>query len=281
MNIVKLSPGNIGDYEKLSSCDFAENIGRICYRGLIAYDDTKALGILVWKLVSLEKGQLGEEIVMFDADTEDAARMLLVAHEHQALDEDITHSFIEMDEIPDFIKNLLEKEGFIFRKAESRDILVSIKEIGAAKIPEIEIPSEVVSLRSLSEGGYWNAVSLCVYHHKMGLVEDLEYLDMDFFEPDLSCCKCTEKWITGVFLFHQNPSGIIMPELFFGGKHYKKVLPYLMLYARNAALKKYDDETKILIRRHNDLTKELTSYLFPKKRGREVIVGERDINRFL
>lgn len=47
MNIVKLSAKNLGDYEKLSSSDIAENIGRSCYRGLIAYDDAKALGAIV------------------------------------------------------------------------------------------------------------------------------------------------------------------------------------------------------------------------------------------
>lgn len=218
---------------------------------------------------------------MFDAATKDVAQMLMEAHELQILDEKIRHSFIEMDEIPDFIKKILEKEGFVFKKTESRDIFVSMKEVRNAKIPDIEITSDVVNLRSLSEGGYWNAVSLCVYHHKFGLVEDLEHLDIDWFDPDISCCKYSEKWITGLFLFHRCPSGVIMPALFFGGKHYKKVLPYLMFYARNAALKKYDDSTAIIIRRHNDLTKELTAYLFPKKKGREVFVGEREIKELI
>ncbi len=278
MNIVKISAKTGADYEPLASSDMFENLERRCYRGLIAYDnEEKAQGALIWKLVSQKHGETGEEIAFFKTESQEAARQLWDTHEVQIRREGVTSSFIEMEEMPKDIKDILSNAGFKLARTESRDLLLTMKEVRDAKIPGVSLTSDITSLKNLSEGGYWNATSLCVYHDMLGLVEDLEDLGMEWFDPDVSCCKFSDKWITGMFLLHQRPSGTLMPVLLFSGSQSKKILPQLLLFARNAALEKYDDCTKIIIRRHTTLTRELSSYLFPRKKGKLTVVGERKL----
>ena len=52
-------------------------------------------------------------------------------------------------------------------------------------------------------------------------------------------------------------------------------LIYMIRYAINMAVEKYPEDTRVVLRRHNEMTRALVEKLFPGKKGETVLAGER------
>ena len=62
------------------------------------------------------------------------------------------------------------------------------------------------------------------------------------------------------------------------GPDYQKNLSLMMVYSARKILELYNDDTKIVIRRHNDMVKKLTDKLFAGNKGDTVLCGSRKEN---
>ena len=276
MEIVEITSGNIGDYLPLSKSDVSENVGRLCYKGLMALCDDKAVGAIFWKYLNKAATGISEEIVFFDADKEEYAAALLKVHDIKTKDDGVVFACFEMDDIPDNVLEPLKDAGFTITVRESRDIIYTVGDLENIKLPDSDISADVVDLKDISDGGYWYGTSLSLYNHITGLMNDLDTIDRSFFDEDISCCIRTGKWITGMFLIHRLPCQSLIPCLlsFHGDEHTKNLICMIRHAVMNVA-GKYPKDTKFIIRRHSEATVKITNRLFPGKKGRNINFGGR------
>ena len=278
MKIKILGESNINDYEPLAVSDEAENTGRPCYRGYVAYDaDDKAVGAMM----ILKKGDEGSaqenEISFFEAMDGESARALLGRSGIDGFPEETIRIFLEATGLTDDEKSALKSAEFRVSDGESRDLRVAVKELKLAKIPRKKVPVYIKPLKDLDDDEFWGGVTYCMYHEKKGILEDLDALPKGYFDPDLSCCVCTDYSIEGMLLVHRTPSGMIIPQLFFcGGREQQKNLFYMMRYAIDTAVRIYPEDTMVILRRHNESSRKLGTYLFPDKKGDRVTVAVRE-----
>ena len=81
-------------------------------------------------------------------------------------------------------------------------------------------------------------------------------------------------------MVHKTESGVLVVELLFAFSiDATKDLVELIKFAVRAAVEKYPPETKVLLRRHNDLVRALVEKLFPGRTGEKAIQGEREERR--
>ena len=61
-----------------------------------------------------------------------------------------------------------------------------------------------------------SAIRNCIFNNQKGLLEDLGYLTMGWFDIEVSACTIMDGEVKGLFLVRVTPSGIITPVLLFG-----------------------------------------------------------------
>ena len=279
MEIKEINHANLSDHEELASSDEAENIGRTCCRGLMAYDMFESKGAIVWTTMNAETDNAGEEIGFLQASDEYAAAELIEEHDAVVRSEGIAYSFLEEKDMPEGIRSALESAGFRVVNTESRDICTDVGSLDGIKVPRTRLPDYVMSIGRLTEIELWNGLTLCLYDGRKGLVEDLDQMTEEWFDPDISSCIKADGKVEGMLLVHRSPSGTLMPVLFYcRGRDQNKNLMYMLRFSINAARKKYDADTKVVLRRHDDATTNLISYLFPDAKGESVYRGERRLD---
>ena len=115
-----------------------------------------------------------------------------------------------------------------------------------------------------------------MFNGKKGLLEDLAYLPMNWFDGRVSACAISGDKAPGLFLIRRTPSGILIPVLYFAyGSDSKKYLLYMLQYAIQTALQCYPPETPVMILRRTSSIKALSANLFPGHKGDEVFSGIR------
>lgn len=276
MEIVKLTQKNLGEYEGFPLSDEAENVGRKCYLGLMAIDDDRAVGVILWKYHFRGGKKAEDEVVFFDAKGRDYAQALLKVHDKKIKEDGIRRTYFEMDRVSDEVRSALEEAGFALAEKKSRDIIFELGDRECDKIIKNDDASAPVALKDISDSDFWNGTTYCLYNNISGLMEDLDTIGRDFFDADTSCCIRTDGFINGLFLIHALPSGSLLPVLlFYSGKDQQKNLLRMIRFSLSAARKKYPENTGVILRRHNDLTYKLTEFIFPGREEKSVIYGER------
>ncbi len=71
------------------------------------------------------------------------------------------------------------------------------------------------SLSEITHRQFKAGIMTCVIHDRYGLLEDLPFLPMTRFDPDLSCCIETDGSVNGFLLVHKITRGPFRVELFF------------------------------------------------------------------
>lgn len=276
MEIKDINHANLNDYEPLVNSDESENIGRTCCHGMMAYDLFEPRGAMVWTQMNIDSDDPSEEIGFFDVLDEEAAADLMEEHDSAIESDGIRRSFMEAADMPDSIRHAMEEAGFKVSSAESRDIIIDVGWLDNIKVPKSRVPDYITGIDCLSEMELWNGLTLCLYNGRKGLVEDLDLMTEEWFEADISSCVRADGNVEGLLLIHRTLSGVLMPVLFYcDGRNQNKNLMYMLRFSINAIKKKYSRDTRILLRRHNEATIRLISYLFPDARGETVYRCER------
>ena len=276
MGFERITPENLEVYRDLIPEDVAENIGRPCYRGISLGGDEPDTA-LIWELQDADEDreETSSEIVWLCAPGTEEGRELFRAYREAAEEERGTQTFFELpgDDLP---AGLLADEGFSPEQKEGRDVTVSVGELGELLLAKGRVPSYILNLGELMVRQYRRGIMDALFHQKKGIMEDLAYLPMDFFEPDISSALMTDGKISGFLLVHVLPSGKLLLSLLCGfGPDTRVDLAMMIRRSIQAAVQKYPADTRVILRRHNDASMRLASMFFPDKKGETVTTGTR------
>ncbi len=270
---------NVDEYEEFIGGNVAENISREYYNGVVSSDENdEAKGAIVWQLCNVDSLEnMKSELTFFDAADEDTAEELLDEYKERISDEEIEKTYFELSGLSESVLNVLREYGFKIEEREGRDIYVKLGNITSNKIfmPRKK-PKSIISVTELESLRFRQGITNCLFNGVPGLYDDLVFLPKDWYEEDISCAYIEDDMVTGFFLIHQLSDGSLMPVLLFGSGVDSQINILDMLrYSALVASQKYDDSTVLVIRRHDERTRKLSSYLFPEAKGKIVNVGER------
>lgn len=137
---------------------------------------------------------------------------------------------------------------------------------------------DIIPLCEISPREYKQGIMACVFNGRYRLLDDLPFLSMTRFEPDISCCVFLDDKVQGFLLVHETTEGTLIPELFFALEPDANLHLLQMLHFSVQAVIEYKDaEAKVIVKRHNDATKKLSARLFPGKKGDTVICCEKSL----
>ena len=278
MEISNITDENIEEYSDLISADVAENIGRKYFRARAVTDGgDKVSGVMVWEYRNISDEKDAEaELSWLSMKNVESGRELFSAFRKDAVEEAVAKTYFEKKDSEDGLSDILSKLKFKTAKQESRDIYITVGELAENKVAAKKAPSYIKSLSEVSYREFRQGIIGCLYNGKKGMVEDLSTLSMDWYEPEISCVVKTDDELTGFFLIHKLPSGVLMPLLYYaGGPNFRIDLLDMMRYAIRKAAADYPADTKVLIRRHNNAVHALSDKLFPGIKGEEILFGER------
>lgn len=278
MEIIELDADNIEDYEDYIDQDIAENIGREFYRGIVATEDGfSPSGAMVWEYKNMEEdGDTNAEIFFVNSDSEEAIEALLQEFDGQTAGEDVAKSYFEAPGLSDDATRSFSEDGFDVKQVEGRDLIVTVSDLKMLADKARKLPDSVLGLDRVLEVDFMQGMINCSFHGRKGLLEDLNYIEKDWFDETTSCCSVHDGKITGMLLIHAFPSGKLMPVLMSAtGPEGKKDILHMVLFAAKNAVEKYDGDTKVIIRRHDQNVTALSAKLFSEQRGEAVVRGNR------
>ncbi len=278
--------GRISDIENITSeCEdligqnVAENMEREYYSGLTYGEEDDLQGAIVWRLDNVDSyDSLGSELVFFNARDDETAKELLDSYKEKAREEEIKKTFFELSDIPEEIINVFKENGFKVEKREGMDIYVKLSAITSNKLfmPK-KRPRSILSLAELKNLNFRQGIANCLFNGASGINDDLALLPKEWYDEDISCAYMEDDRVIGFFLLHVLPDGCIMPVLLFGtGVDSNKNIFDMLRFSTLAASEKYDGSTTLIIRRHDEKSRKLSAYIFPKAKGDIVDAGERE-----
>ena len=278
MELIDLTIEIAEEFSAFINEDMAENLGREFFYGIgVLDDDGSTRGAMIYELLNVEdQDNLKSRIYAFGGDGKDIKDMLMKEYESIIKAEGVVESFYESDD--ESLAKALKDRGFSKETSESLDIIVTIKDIKKviSKLNLNNIPDNILLLSDVFVHQYREFANKCVDNGKYGLLEDLEFLSMDWFEENISSCLVVEDKVNGAFLIKKAPSNTLYALLYVAfGVENQKDLAFLMARTANRIVEDYPKDTKIVIRRHNDSVKKLTDSIFPGMKGEQVYVGQR------
>ena len=279
MEIKRLNEDNVEDYEEILDPDVSESIGRDFYRGVVALDpDMEAVGAMIWEYKNMEEEKDTDvEICLIRAEEEDAARQMLEEYDEQTEACEVRRSYFEVADLPEAVRQVFTEAGFTLTDREGNDLRLTISDMKPISALKKKVAGNIVGLSDISELQFMQGVTTCLFNGRKGLVEDLEFMEKDWFEEDVSSCAITDGKISGMLLVHRFPSGTLMPVLLAAtGPDSKIDLINMIVYAARKAAECYPNENSVVIRRHNKTVQALSAKLFAKKTGEQVIYGCRE-----
>ncbi len=279
MEIRKITDDNIDEYEDFIDEDVAQSIGREFYRSIAIHEDSddEPVAAVVWELKNFEEDtDTTSEIEWLYVKDSKVGEMLMEEYDNENSEDEVTDSFFEFASMDKNAASILENSGFEITKGESRDIVVTVEELGDLPIAKKKTPPYITSINDLMVRQFRKGITNCLFHGRKGILEDLAFLPMSWYDPDVSCCVQTDEKVNGFLLVHKRASGALVVDLLFALEPDAKAnLLSMIRYSINAAIDKYPPETEVILRRHNDMTTALIQKLFPNKKGAEVSKGEK------
>ncbi len=279
METVRITEDNIDEYEDIIDPDVAENIGREYFRGIAVHKDVDEdpEAVLVWEYKNLEESRDTEaEITWCKVSNEQSGQKLLEEYTAEAAESEVVKSFYELPAGDEDARKCLTEAGFNETEKEGRDIMVTVEELSELSFVKKRIPPYVTAISELMVRQFRKGITNCVFSGRRGLLEDLEFLPMSWYDEDVSCCVQTDGKVNGFLLVNKTASGNLVIDFLFARDPDARInLVYMIRFAVNAASEKYPPETKVILRRHNEETWALVDKLFPNKKGINVCYGER------
>ncbi len=204
---------------------------------------------------------------------EDDGKELFSEYGNELKDLGVVSSFLETDPKQ---KKALTAAGFSTEERESEGIFITVGELAKLRLASKKTPDFVVGLKELGERQFKRGIGNCMINNRKGLLEDMAFLPMEWFEQDVSSAVLTDGRVSGLLLVHQLPSKRLMVDLLFSSSGDSRLdIPRMMSRSIQAAVEKYPKDTPVILKRHNKTVHALTDKLFPDKKGESVLYGER------
>ncbi len=280
MKAFEISEDNLEEFEDLLGEDRIEDMDRMFYRGYGTRDaDGNINGAMIYEVKGLDDDDkdTSSQILFIKAEDEEAYAGLHEIYKEDGVKEDeITDTFYEFED--EGMASSCEKEGFTKGSKESDIVRITLSD--ASKFDFInkfkKIPDYIVSLSELSVSQFRAAIKNCEFNGQHGILEDLSYLPMGWFDGDLSSCTITDGEVNGVFLIRRTPSGVIIPVLLFAtGTDSVKNLALMITHSVKEAEELFDPDITIEIHRTRKASAALIKKLIPDIKGEVAFFGER------
>ncbi len=282
MEIIEMEQGSMERTDAFVPPDVAENIGRLWFRGLIADNEEgdEPCGGIVWQYRDAEDEEKDTraEIVWAAGKNREILEGLIASYDEQSASESTTYTEFEMPltvRTP-MLKDAFSENGFEIKKTESQDVYVTVEDLRKLKFKKKKPPFYIKTLGELNYRQFRNGIIDYLFQGRSGLLDDLAWLSIDWFEPEVSSCVVLDDKVKGFLLVHRTTTGILNVEVMFSiDIDPKRTVLELVRTSIWAAINKYPPETKIRLRRHNNSVHELVKKLFPDKKGDDVMAGSR------
>ncbi len=276
---VRITMDNLEDYSDILPPDIYHDMPRPFYRGLAAVDAGETKAAMVWEYKNVEEDVDTESMILWYFCSDEAmGDELIQEYTNEIKQEDVQRSYFEFKELSDMERSVLEKNGFSIKNEESEEVEVHMENVVKAPFAAKKAAPYVKALDVLSEKQFKRGVTNCLFHNRKGVLEDMAFLPMSWYDQNLSCCVIGDNKVIGLCLFHRSPSGVIHADLLFSmGSEYQLDILNMIRYAVHAGVAKYPKNTPVIIRRHNAEIHGLVSKLFPDLSGDIVVHGERRV----
>ena len=280
MEVLEISEDNVEELIPLMGEDLAEDIFREFYRGYGAFDeDGNPVGVYIYELLGADNDEedVRSMLRFIRDDSSEAFGPMDEAYREDGVDEEeIVSTLYQFED--ETIAKALEAQGFSRQEGESILLTLQLKDLQDMEIltKVKKIPDYIVGLSEVSVRQYRAAVKNCLFNGVKGIMEDLGYLSMDWFDMEVSSCTITDGEVSGLFLVRAAPSGTISPMLLFAeGTDSVKNLALMIARSVWKAQVKYPPETGIRIYRTRKQSAALTNRLLPDIKGNRAFSGKR------
>ncbi|MBR3525160.1 MAG: GNAT family N-acetyltransferase [Lachnospiraceae bacterium] len=268
---IRITADNLEEYDGVLPKDALQDIPRPWHRALVAQNGKKT-SYLVYELKDMEDEKEGRSEICW-LKLEDDGKELFSEYGNELKDLGVVSSFLETDPKQ---KKALTAAGFSTEERESEGIFITVGELAKLPLASKKTPDFVVGLKELGERQFKRGIGNCMINNRKGLLEDMAFLPMEWFEQDVSSAVLTDGRVSGLLLVHQLPSKRLMVDLLFSSSGDSRLdIPRMMSRSIQAAVEKYPKDTPVILKRHNKTVHALTDKLFPDKKGESVLYGER------
>ncbi len=287
MPVIQITQEIALNYADMIPEELSDDLGREYFRGLVAENDGdgRTEAAMIWEMKKLEEPDVPSEaeILWFWVDDETGGVELLREFELSIQNYNIDVTSFELESLEPVEKAVLTRSGFEIRKAESRDICVTVEEM--ASLPffhrETKPVDYIKSLADVTASQFKAGIMDSVFHGRYGLTDDLPFLPMARYDPDISSCTFTDDRVNGLLLVHRTVTGMFIVELLFAMEPDANInLLKMIRFSVDMAKALCDTEDRVILRRHNKAAEALVHKLFPDKKGAVVIKGEKQ-NEYL
>ncbi|MBQ8945849.1 MAG: hypothetical protein IJ058_03450 [Lachnospiraceae bacterium] len=278
METVEISDSNLDNFLQILGEDLTDDLKRIYYRGIgVTDNDGNAIGALVCELVNSDSDDdKSSRIGFLKSGSKEIFDALHGYYQNNTVaEEEISDSCFELTDAAE--TKALSGVGFSCEKKESETVVITLGELADSKLAKVKkTPSHIGSIESLSILQYRDTVKQILFMGHNGVMEDIAYLPMNWFDGRVSSCVISGDLVTGLFLIRRTPSGVLIPALYSAfGLDSKKNLLYMLEYSLQKALQEYPSDTRVMIMRKNAYIRALTDKLIPGQQGIEVFCGTR------
>ena len=273
--LVRICEDNLESFESILPIDALYNLPRPYFRGLATGSDEDS-SYIVYEYKDLDNEiDNKSQIIWMNIRDEDAGASLISEYTHEIGDHDITETYLET--APDDIKKkVLSDADFKISERESDYVSATLDEFLDTPFARGRAPEYVIGLGEVGERQFKRGVGNCLLNNKKGVVEDLAYLPMEWFDGDVSTCVITDDKVSGMLLLHQLPSRRLFVDLLFSASGDSQMdIINMIRRSIQAAAKKYPHDTPVVLYRHNKMVKGLVSRMFPGKTADTVLSGKR------
>ena len=264
MSVHKINSKNIDKYSKILPKLAHENVVRSCYRG-VASEGNEGIAILIWELVNEPK--TGEEradvryIVNKDMDAFDEVFNYFLNY---AKTHSLTVKFEVRGTVSKVTKGYLKEKGFPLTRGEGKDVTISVGDlVNVTSKYRRDIPEYIKSIGELNLGELGRVLRKCLYCGAVGIVYDLETINISYFERRVSCCLYSEGEVLGAFMFHKNAENELEICILACFSDDPADILYMLCYSGMVADRCYPADTRIVIRRNTTAMRGLVEKLFP------------------
>lgn len=280
MKVYEISEDNLEEFSSYIGADLADDMKRSFYRGFGAKEeDGSVKGVLVYELhgVDNDDEDMKSSIRFLKAESQEAYDKIQQIYRDEGVpnDEIAETSYRFEEEEP---AESCAKHGFSKEQRESELIRLTLKDVIDIDFVNKmkKIPDYIVSLQDLSMIQFRTVVRNCLLSGQKGLLEDLGYLSMGWFDINVSACTITDGEVKGLFLVRVTPNGIITPVMLHAtGADFRLNLARMLAYSIKKGAEKYRPETEILINCARKPTEALVKKLLPVVKANTAFYGCR------
>lgn len=277
MEIMEIDEENVEEFSPLIDEDLADDIQRVFFRGIgVKDDDDVPVGALVYELYESESEEDTKSLIrLFKAEDEEVGRLLMEEYAEFVKEDDIVESFYEVED--EAVAKKLKRFGFSLDSREGVEINFNVEYLsGLPIVNHLKNPSYIMSLKDISVLQFRSVIKECLFKGRKGLLEDLAYLPMKWFDMEVSACSVSDDKVDGMLLIRKTPSDMLYVLLYvaFGHRPEQK-LYQMLLYSARMIVEHYPPETRIIINRYHENVRNLTQKIFPDQNGNKVYYGIR------